>query len=354
MKRYLNFITILPALFLLLGMAACSDWREKEPLDLEFDRIQDESSPVYQAYLANLREYKQTDHRIMVGWFDNTQGKTQYVSRGNHLTSVPDSMDVVVLLSPDDLDQTIISEMKKIKREKGILTLYEIDCLSADRTILRTIDQEVREGATTDEDARYLELFEEWFRSQVTLLGKYEYDGLCLYYNGYTPTEIITPDIYERMEKVQDIIFENLASVYSADPDKLYFYEGFAENVLQPASRLAMFDYYVLRMTESDNTGAADVLIDQMWKNTEVPRRPFIPMVQTFSLDNDGKTGVFFDRDHNARSAITEMAYWVPENGTVTKAGIGVYNMQRDYYNQELDYKYMREGIGIMNPAPFI
>ncbi|MCD8072219.1 MAG: glycoside hydrolase family 18, partial [Alistipes sp.] len=318
MKRYLKFITIIPALLLAAAITSCSDWKEKQPLDLEFDRIQDESSETYQAYLANLRHYKTTDHGMMLGWFDNSQGKTQYISRGNHLTSAPDSMDVIILLSPDDLDATIISEMKKIKEQKGILTLYEIDCLSADRTILRTIDQEVREEITTDEDARYLELFEEWFKSQTALLSKYDYDGLCLYYNGYTLTEIITPDIYEKMEKVQDIIFDNLSSVYTGNTDKLFFYEGFAQNVLEASSRLAMFDYYVLRMTESDNTGAADVLIDQMLKNSGVPRRPVIPMVQPFSLDNDGKTGVFFDRDHNARSAVTEMAYWEPENPVVT------------------------------------
>ena len=47
------------------------------------------------------------------------------------------------------------------------------------------------------------------------------------------------------------------------------------------------------------------------------------------------------------------MARWSPmvNDKPVRKGGVGTYHMEYDYPTTPVDYKYLREAIGIMNPA---
>ena len=60
----------------------------------------------------------------MYAWFDNSEKKS--VSRAQHLVDLPDSLDVVSLLCPDNLSDWEIREMSEIQMEKGTKVIYDI------------------------------------------------------------------------------------------------------------------------------------------------------------------------------------------------------------------------------------
>ena len=55
---------------------------------------------------------------------------------------------------------------------------------------------------------------------------------------------------------------------------------------------------------------------------------------------------------HVLKRALTEAAYWVSGDAiNYEKAGLSIYNIERDYYNVNNAYQYVREAIQIINPA---
>ena len=83
-------------------LGACSDWTDIEGIDIKQPNIQEQNPELYTKYLENLRQYKaDTEHKKVYAWFDNSEKKS--VSRAQHLVDLPDSLDVVSLLCPDNL-----------------------------------------------------------------------------------------------------------------------------------------------------------------------------------------------------------------------------------------------------------
>lgn len=56
-------------------------------------RIAEENKRLYELYLADLREYKETKHPVMFGWFNAWSAETP--GEYSNLTLIPDSMDIV-------------------------------------------------------------------------------------------------------------------------------------------------------------------------------------------------------------------------------------------------------------------
>ena len=66
------------------GFSACSDWTEAEAKD-GADLTHTNKS---EAYYAQLRDYKKTDHSVAFGWFGNWTGTG--VTHENSLAGLPD------------------------------------------------------------------------------------------------------------------------------------------------------------------------------------------------------------------------------------------------------------------------
>ena len=70
--------------FSVLALSACSDWTDSESIKLKEPGIDEQSPELYAKYLKNLQEYKNSDHKIVYGWFDNSE-KVPF-SRGQHMS----------------------------------------------------------------------------------------------------------------------------------------------------------------------------------------------------------------------------------------------------------------------------
>ena len=107
-----------------LAIAGCSKWTEQEPVEVLYPSLKDKNPALYAQYMESIREYRATEHPVLIAKFDNK--RTAPSGRAEHLNCLPDSVDFVILNNPAELSEATIAEMKEIKEEKAVPTLMEI------------------------------------------------------------------------------------------------------------------------------------------------------------------------------------------------------------------------------------
>ena len=332
MKSYKkSFKGIALAAFSVLALSACSDM---ESINLEEQGIDEQYPEQYAKYLNNLREYKNSGHKIVYGWFDNSE-KVPF-SRGQHISDVPDSLDAVIVMTPE-LEAFELEDIASV-HEKGTKVLYSI---SYDN-ILKEYTDKVKEGTETGEFPAYLS-------AELDRLIALEtpFDGIVAEYCGKNPIYMSEAD--KTAAKVnQDAFFGVITKWKDANKGKRLVFKGYPANLIGQ-SVLSSCEHIIL--ITNDVTDAAQLGIEalQALIAEGVPSDRFIVSASTVSLDaTDKNTGYY-----NSLRALSEAAYWVTEpSAEFTKAGMAIENMQNDYYNATNTYQYVREAINIMNPAP--
>jgi hypothetical protein len=335
---------------------ACSEWTEPESLPLESPSVESENPALYQQYLANLREYKKTYHPVLIGWFDNSD--KSFSGRAMHIASLPDKVDIVSLLQGDNLAEVEREEMAAIRRDKGTRVIYTIDYEAFLADIAAQNEEITIRNDDGAADETYVpiplidpaEVLPGFMDGQLALLDKYGYDGFGIHYVGKA-TIFMTPEEKAELQATQDVIFSKVSAVIQRNPSKTFLFEGRPDYVLNK-ELLADFDYMVLRTQAVANLLALNETV-KLSLTTGVPANNVIVCASPYPLDaSDTKTGRITDGQGNTLTAITAMAGWVTEANSFTKAGLGVFRINDDYFNAELDYKYVREAIDIMNPSP--
>lgn len=347
------FLSIVLAAF----FAACSDWTKQEPLDIEYPSIEDANSPVYQEYLANVRKYKQTYHPLMIGLFDNSD--KSFRSRAARVKAVPDKVDIVSLMYPDDLADIELQDMSSIRKDKGTKVIYTIALADFQKYVEDTNFDIENENLAGSADPSYvpkplMDLTAEvskYMDTHLALLDKYEYDGFILYYDGKATHFMKDVEIAE-MQAMQNLVFGKALATMSAHPGKTYILEGRPQNVIDK-SILLNFNYFLIRTQYLKSIYETTVLTRELLEYTDVPSNNILVGACADNVDKDGNEwGSVYGTDGSRQNAIVETAYWVKTADAFTKAGMAVYQINRDYYNPDLDYKHVREAIDIMNPSP--
>lgn len=345
MRKIINLKNIVVSIFFFsfaCAISSCDDWTSQESLDIKVPTIENENNELYQQYLENLRNYKKTYHQLLIGWFDNSD--KSYVSQGMHLSSLPDKVDIVSLMSPDNLNETELAEINVLRKDKGTKVIYTIDYDAIARNI-NSIISDANEAAQENPETvipDFFELLDSELDKQFTVLSKYNYDGLCIGYIGFS-SQFPTAIDAESTERIQNMIFSRLNKVWT----EVRLFAGLPENIID-RSRLEQFDYIVLQTQSALDMSMIDILAHASIQ-ADVPADRIIVSALPKSLDpTDTKTGVFSD----GSNAIVSTAKWMKTSGTFTKAGLAVYNINNDYYNSESDYKSVRDAIEIMNPSP--
>jgi hypothetical protein len=340
-NRFIIFIT---AIFISISgtFLSCSDWNSPESLDIEVPRVEDENNALYQQYLENLRNYKRSYHQLLIGFFDNSN-KT-YDSRGKHLSSVPDKVDILSLLAPDSLTDTELRDINVLRNDKGTRIIYSInyDAIAQKiRADINEAEEEIAEGNTAIIVPDFFETLEKELDTQFALLSKYDYDGICLEYRGFS---FLFPTVIDRDQivRVQKMLFDRIDEIKG----KTLLFAGYPEHIID-RSKLEVFDYIVLETQTAVDMGTIDVLVAGSLQ-AGVPMDRIVISAMARSLEpTDTRTGMFAD----GSTAIVSSARWMKTPGTFTKAGLAIYRINDDYYNPERDYKNTREAIEIMNPS---
>ncbi len=342
MKNRVSFKrhTFLVALCAAVSLASCSDWTDMQSIDIDHPSVGTTAPEVYAKYLAALNAYKSSDHQIVYGWFDNS-AKTTIASRSQLICDLPDSVDCVSLLYPDNLTSAELKDIETV-RAKGTRVVFDVDYSQ----IVKGFEPVEAEDAEAD----FTAYMEREVDKQLLLADKYPYDGVTIVYENrdlsYVPDEE-----KEAFEATQRAFFDKFAKWKQANPSKMLCFYGSAQTLIDKAI-LADCRYIILNtLAKTNRQGLTYAALETLREG--VPADRFIAVVRPLSTDaNDLKTGYFIADDGSSVSAITEAANWVlTPNANFSPAGVGIYGINNDYYNSAMVYAYTRKAIATMNPS---
>ena len=334
---------------LLLGMLAgvsCSDWTENEKIGVEDPVIGQDDPELYARYLASLRTYKQGNHRHTIVWFDNSD--KQPSSRGGFFSDVPDSVDIVALTAAGRLGASELEQVKML-HGKGTRVIGAVDCtaLLAEWNAAQRPGTIAEEGGVATGDG-----FATWLRevlaARMSDICADRLDGLTICYEPTDPT-FMTEDELKTQRERDAVVTEFMTEWKEREPDGLLLFEGNPQH-LSDKSVLGACDFVVVRCL--DAASVYDFGSNAFRMSVEgVPADRFVWLVSAVPAGSTD-TGYVTDAAGEFVRATTALAEWLLLPGELVKAGIGIMDVQYDYYNSMMIYRYTKEAIETLNPSP--
>lgn len=304
MKLYKkSFKGIVLAAFSVLALSACSDWTDTESINLKEPGISDQAPELYAKYLKNLQAYKNSDHKIVYGWFDNSE-KVPF-TRGQHIADAPDSLDVIIMMTPE-LAEFEMEDIATV-HEKGTKVYYSI---SYDN-ILKEYTDKVKEGTETGTFSAYLS-------AELSRLIALEapFDGLVAEYRGSSPIYMSEADKAEAKAN-QDAFFGVISGWKNANANKQLVFKGYPANLIGQ-SVLSSCEHIILVTDDVRDAAQLGIEVFQALIADGVPSDRFVVTASTVSLDATDKTTGFYDTGR----ALSEAAYWVTGYQPVLKESV--------------------------------
>ena len=319
-------------------LGACSDWTDIEGIDIKQPNIQEQNPELYTKYLENLRQYKaDTEHKKVYAWFDNSEKNP--ASRAQHITSLPDSIDIVGLMYPSEL-ATFEKEEIVTLRQKGTKVAYAIN--------YDEIKTQYEDLISTQPELENESTFDTFLKKEIEKQLAYSepFDGIILKFIGQNP-KYMTVEDKAAYTASQNIFFNTTLDWINKNEGKFLSLQGKPQNVVDK-NILSKFLHFIIEMYQVTDKNKFPLAI-QDYLETGVPTDRFIMAVSTPSLDaSDTSTGYI-----GKERAIIETAYWITADAQeYDKCGIAINNIQNDYYQTNGNYHNVKETINIMNPAP--
>jgi hypothetical protein len=329
-----------------LCLASCSDWTKTESLGYKRPTPTEADPAAYREYLAALREYKNSEHPVTMLTVKSVEVP---MLQNQHLTSLPDSVDYIMLKGITGLSPVTVSEMQQVRDEKGT----KVFCVADYASIVEGWNA-LWQGTAEDPNAlddRTVEEFAAYCAAQTELqlsyFDKYGFDGLEISYLGNQATEM--------SRKGQEVFMSGIAAWRASHSDAPLIFRGYWRN-LQDQTILTACDYLVTVplnivtvATEMDGY-VQDQLRGMTGDEIKEVRERIIYEVVIPDIKDPQKIGV--TPQTAATWAITPLADNTPERNLFTKRGIAIDNAQDDYYNVAMIYQNIRQAVGIMTPRP--
>ncbi len=352
-RKYFKQTFWLAACFVLsVCFTGCSNWTDTESMKINESNIQNQNPKLYAQYLTKLRAYKDSEHKIVISWFDNSNKLP--INQAQHILALPDSLDYVSLMTPDTLTQSELDEIANVRENKATKFIFTID-FEAIKLIYddRAKDFEAKKAKAEAEGKPFTLTYPDFnsflidsVKTTLKLVDKYHYDGINVAYNGKLKLYMSDEDKVTYTGYENDFLGITL-DWHSRHTDKILFYQGKPQNMIDQ-SILSDCKYIMLPCTDAVSS-AGLVYTTNCACVQGVPTDKFIPIVQTTSLDNsDVKTGYWSNSVH----AISGAATWVAEeHSDFSITGLGIYNISTDYYHPAWTYNYVRTAITTINPS---
>lgn len=346
-------------------LASCSDWTETESLKIKYPDLKTDNPALYERYTQSLRDYRESDHKVVIGKFDNKQ--TAPAGQAEHLNALPDSIDYVVLMNPAGLSEEIQSEMTEVREVKVLYEISYSDIISDYKAYVEqwnaahpeTTPAEGEEPASTDPADTLVAqnpFVKDAVSARLEYFTEYAYDGLSISFTSVNPLSVSDENKPALLES-QEAFLGGIREWRKANPDAPFFYEGAPQYLLsEDMSIVTGADYIIIPAESQLNVYGFSYLVNQALRFGNIPSDRFVIGVTTVSLTDPRDTkGTLLDKDDNGvqLTAVTGAAYWTAQRTSgFTKAGICISNVQNDYYNIQFVYPNVRKAISIMNPSP--
>ena len=293
---------------LALGAAACSEWTETEPVDLQVERPQNQDPAFWAEYTAALRAYKQGDHFLIYARLYNSP--TPSTSEQDYMRCLPDSLDIVSLTNADNFSKFDAEDLS-VMHEKGTRVLYQVDYAARS-------EEFSSDAALT----AYLD----------GVIGTVAAHGL----DGYSFTGIPNAAIPARAEAAARIV-ERLSGAKAEG--QLLVFEGNPLFVAE-ADR-AKVDYFVL-----DTETTTDVMTLKLQVAHATTYMGIAPEKLLLAASAGSP---LYDENSGESAANSGMAERVVSLGPL--AGLAAYDLHNDYYDAERNYPLLSAAIQVLNPS---
>ena len=374
MKRSIK-IYFLPVLALTAAvLGSCSDWTDSESVDISRPSLEEQNPALYAQYLAALRAYKASEHKLTFVMMDNRDGLAP-IAQNQRLTAYPDSVDFICMTHPENLASEYADQMAEV-RKKGTRVVCEIDyarieseweALQAPETDEPETDDTVTPGDATDgvqeeagsegdatdsaDDSAFLAFCRERVEALTTSCERYGFDGVTFTYDGPVLSSL-TPEQTTLFAGRLGVVYEVLKSWHAAHPEKLLFFRG-GPHKLADCSLLSECSYVIVMARKA--TSREELSVEMSRACVEgVPTDRLIIGVTAPALDGSDELGYFTQTDAAGKpiSAIVGAASWVLELSGYDKAGLAIDRAWNDYYDLNRIFPNIRQAIYIMNPVP--
>ena len=345
------------------AFTACSDWTETEAKD-GADLTHTNKS---EAYYAQLRDYKKTDHSVAFGWFGNWTGTG--VTHENSLAGLPDSTDFVSLWGNwKNPTEAMLKDLRFVQKTKGTKVL--ISCLVfdiGDQITPTNTDKNLtwkewrhKFWGWGNDEASQIAATEKYANAICDTIAKYGYDGFDLDAEPSYAQPFQTDKELWQNAKVMEAFVKTMGKRIGpkSGTDKMFVIDG--EPDAMAAEYGEYFNYFILQAySSSGNSDLNSRFATQAthFQQYLTPEQVAKKLIVCENFENyAGKGGVNFWLDNGqAVPSLLGMAYWNPvyNNVTYRKGGVGTYHMEYEYNvsGKTGNYPFLRKAIQIMNPS---
>lgn len=324
--------------------SSCSDWTETESLTIIDPDIKEQNPELYAQYLENLRNYKNSHHKIVYAWYDNSE-KVPF-NRAQHIDNIPDSTDVIVLMHPDGLVERELNEINSVRQNKGMKVIFSLGYDAIKLTYDNMIAELQQSGEEMPDPKDFISYLVDTLQHTLKLVDKYNYDGISIGYNGKSPLHMTDKEKAEYISN-ETAYIGIVTGWMNTHKNKYVVFEGKPQNLVDKT--ILNSCKHIIIPTNSATNGSLLTYNVTMASVEGVPTDRFVITAETASLDQaDNKTGYWT----NGTRAITSSAIWAAATyPDFTIAGLGIYNINNDYYNTQRVYDYTKKAIDTLNPS---
>lgn len=326
---------------IVIALSSCSDWTDTESLDINSPEVEHQNPALYKKYLESLRKYKESEHNVVYAWIEN-QNSALPTNPSLRVQNLPDSIDYIVYKNPKNLADWEVKEMESVRENKGSKFLVQIDF---DEVLANHISLE-KENDGSPTTPSFMTLLINETENIINAINQYNYDGLIVGYKGKRTTHM-TEDEKKEYLNYQTAFMTIVENWFTNNKDKMLVFAGSPINVLYN------FDFnsckHIIIRTEAQSSANA-VANELMLNITEgVPTDRYVVTAEAAPLDNPKETTGYWP---NGMKAVIGTADWIiTDHKNFNVVGIGIYNVNNDYYNRSLLYPTVRSAISTLNPS---
>ena len=356
MKRNSLFKTLVSAMILVVA-TSCSDWTDAESLKIIEPTIEDQNPELYAQYVKSLNEFKASEHPIVITSVNNVG--TTPVSRSQHLTDMPDSIDYICLNNITEVSEINVSEIEKVHRlGTKVLALADFDKIENTwKEILEEAAnaQTASDGAENEGEAeepvdnatRFIEFCKNEVAKQIAASSALGVDGIIANYTGFDLNSLVQESEMAAEIARQAAFFDAIAAWKAENADKTLIFKGSPQNMANK-NLLTACKYIIINAHNAKNLNEMSYLV-LMASAKDVPTDRFVMGVTTpYVIGSGSKNGELGD----GSSAIIGAAQWaVSQTPEYIKAGISIDTAEKDYYNALNVYPNVKQAINILSPT---
>jgi hypothetical protein len=329
MKIFKNISIMASAAVMLL--CGCSEWTQPENLNFRPLTPEEKDPAAYAEYLAAIREYKASEHNVMIL---TMEGTSEYPSSQNqHIMAMPDSADYVCVKIEDKLHEVIAAEIPAVLEKKGTKTLVSVDHAVINAAWTALEDERVDKGEAPGTQEELAAFFTEQTEKLVARCNEYGFGGLMVSFQG---TKAGAAGV------AQAAFIEVIRKFHQENPEKELIFRGGARNIIDQEF-LNEFKYIIVIAGEERKLS----LLPGRSLGSTAPKDRVIMELTVPSADEPEQVGM----------SPVEAAAWLwteIENPSFTPRGLCVENAHDDYFCKDMAFKNIRAAITVLNTKPTV